>query len=149
MNAGLRFIPKIAEIASFRRYARASARERALGRHFHTLLSLNNQDACLTARVGDVFAADLGEEDISCVKRDDAFCPACPVVHINRPVQDCEHVFAFIHVPRVRLIGPVQARRCAAHVGDVYRSSRLVASELLAANDPHVCVPPYDAKPAK
>src|SRR5882762_698753 len=73
--------------------------------------SLDNQDACLTARVSDVLATDLGEEDISCVQGDDLFCAIFPVMHINRPVQNREDLLAFVDVPLVRSICPVQARR--------------------------------------
>ncbi len=89
-----------------------------------------------------MLAANFCEEDLSRAKCDDLFCSIFPVVHINRPVQYSEHFLAFVSVPFIRLIGPVQARRYATHLGDVYCGPRPIACELFAANDPHVRMPP-------
>jgi hypothetical protein len=52
-------------------------------------------------------------------------------------IQHHKHFFAVIDVPAVRLVGPVQARGDAVHVGDVQRLPGPAAGEVLAADDLH------------
>ncbi|MNG14824.1 hypothetical protein D3C84_986110 [compost metagenome] len=58
-----------------------------------------------------------------------------PVAHPHLPIEHHEDFLAVIDVPFVGLVGPVQARGDAVHVGDIQRRPGAVPGEGFAAND--------------
>ncbi len=49
-----------------------------------------------------------------------------PVVHVNCTVEDDEHLGAVVHMPHVRLIGPVHPDRRRPDVDEIERTPRTV-----------------------
>lgn len=99
--------------------------------------ALNDENARLAPRMGDVFAANSRVKDISGGQRDDPFFARLTIMHVYRSIEHSEHLFAVVHMPAVRLVCPVQTYADAVHRRDVERTPRAVWRELAAADDFH------------
>jgi MFS family permease len=84
-----------------------------------------------------VLGADAGVEDVADGQLRHLLEAIVAIVHLHPAIQHHKHFFAVIDVPAVRLVGPVQARGDAVHVGDVQRLPGPAAGEVLAADDLH------------
>ena len=69
-----------------------------------------------------MFAPAFGEEYVADFQPHDFLNSIQPVVHIDNAVQHCEHFFAIIDMPLVRLVRPMQPRRRSLHVRYVCRT---------------------------
>ena len=126
------------EIAEFEaRTLRAFFSPQPAGDPLHAPSFLDNENSCLAARVRHVLAADTGEEDVTGLQHCDLLFAGFAVMHVDRAVEHHEHLLAIVHMPAIRLVGPMQARGNAAHVGNVERAPGMLSSKRLGADDVH------------
>jgi len=91
-----------------------------LGVISHAAFTFDHQDAGFTSGMSYVFATHLREEDVACFQGHRVFGSRRSVVHFDYPIEYGEYFFPIVHMPLVRLIGPVEPRCRAAHVGDAH-----------------------------
>src|SRR5690348_8195487 len=100
---------------------------------------LDHEDARFADRTSHVLGAHRSIEDVAGLQHDRLFAAVLAVAHLHLPVEDGEDFLPVVDVPIVGLVGPVQARGDAVHVGDVQRAPGPGRGKCLAADDLHVC----------
>lgn len=95
-------------------------------------LTLHKQNSARHEWVGDVLGPDVSEEDISHFEPSDLLRSFNSYVHIECPVQHSKHFFTVVHMPDVRLIGPVNFHRGTIDFGDELGIPRFLAYNSVA-----------------
>src|SRR5437899_1682921 len=90
--------------------------------------------------MGDVFAADVGKEDVASLKQHRFFYASIAIEHCNSAIENCKDLLAVVDVPLVRLICPVHAGCDAVHAGDVNCVPCARGDKFTASNDFHGCL---------
>ena len=100
-------------------------------------LTLDHQNACFSARMGDMLASHFSEKHVANRKCDDMLDAGLAVMHIDRAVEDDKDFYTIVDMPPVRLVGPVETDRSSPHVGDVVSTPSARGGEIFAPNNSH------------
>jgi hypothetical protein len=100
-------------------------------------LAFDNQNPGFAARMRNMLTSRFREKDVANLQCHDLLDTRLAVMHIDRAVENCKYLLAIVHMPFVRLVGPVETSRGPAHVGDVVSTPSARSGEILAPNNSH------------
>jgi hypothetical protein len=117
------------------------ARHRKVGGHLDQVsiaaLAFDHQNPGLSARVRNVLAPHSSEKHVADLECHKVFGARFAIMHVDSAIENCEYLFTVVDMPLVWLVGPVETRRCSAHIGDVVGTPCARGGEIFAPNNSH------------
>jgi hypothetical protein len=100
-------------------------------------LAFDNQNPGFASRMCNMLTSHPREKDVANRQCHDLLDTRLAIMHIDRAVENCKYLLTIIHMPFVRLVGPVETSRGSAHIGDVISTPSASGGEILAPNNSH------------
>lgn len=106
--------------------------------HFlDTSFALDNENPCLSNWMSDVLRSDRCMENIAGLEHRSELLSILFVAHFDTAIEHCKYFFAFVDMPLIWLVRPMETCSNTVHIGNIKRAPCAGCGEIFAANNFH------------